>query len=205
MGALAYDGHSVLPGLVPILSGALCLVGLAAVTRPSPETASGVLAQLIALGCLAPICGLAVVAQYHYSSAFLVAGDPAEGWRETLVQVGNLFRIHFFHQDLAFLFAVAAAAALATYGFAPGRRHLRALLVVPSPSLLILLGVSFLPSKSQAFTPPLLPNLGLFVLGVFALSISWTIVFGVAEQFGPSPRRPSGALEAPTEEQGQEE
>jgi len=154
------------------------------------------LIQLIALGCLAPLSGLAVVAQYHYSSAFFVAGDPAEGWRRTLEQVGNLVRIPYQQQDLAFLFAVAVAAALATYAFAPGRRRLSAVFLLPLPSAGALVVADALSSSPQAFDPPLAPNLGLFSLGILSLSIAWAIVFTVVERFGPGPGEGARSVDA---------
>jgi hypothetical protein len=186
MGALAYDGHRVLPGVIPLLSAGVCLLILATLARPSPEGAGRVFVQLVFLGCAAPLCALAVIAQYHYSDAVFGGQATSGGWQVTLSELGELFRVPHRSQDLAFVFAVSTAAAISTYAFAPGRRHLRAVLITPLPSLASLIVIHALQSQRDwSYQPPLLPQLGLFALGVFSLTIAWSLVFLVSERYGP--------------------
>lgn len=186
MGGLAWEGHRVLPGVIPLLSGGACLLFLATLARPSPEGGGGVLLQLLSLGCAAPLCALIVIAQYHYSDAVFGGRSATEGWQVTLLELGNLFRLPYRGQDLAFVFAVATAAAIATYAFAPGRRHLRAVVLTPLPSLASLIAIrGFQPPRDWGYQPPLLPELGLFALGVFSMTLAWSLVFLVSEHSGP--------------------
>lgn len=188
MAALAFEGHSVLPALVPLLTWGFCLVVLATVARPSPATAPRIALQLLALGCLAPLCALLVIAQYHYAAAILAGQTPDAGWRSTFEQLGYLVRLPLRGQDLAFVFAVATAAAIATYAFAPGRRHLRALLIAPVPSVATLIAVRLAqPDTELGYRPSFSADLGLFALGVFTLTLAWSIVFLVSERGGPGP------------------